>query len=77
MMSDGTKSGFDISQPKLVNEISPVPVIASGGAGCMSDFKNLLEYLHQLGSSCSVFHRNEVKLESLKLYLKMSKLGPI
>ena len=76
MMSDGTRSGFDISQLKLVDEISPVPVIASGGAGCMSDFKNLFKNTSiNSALAAGVFHRNEVKLESLKLYLKMSKLG--
>ena len=39
--TDGVKEGFDIDMLKAVNEAVSVPVIASGGAGCIQDFIDL------------------------------------
>ena len=39
--TDGVKEGFDIEMLKAVNEAVSVPVIASGGAGCIQDFIDL------------------------------------
>ena len=36
--ADGTKDGFDLELVGLMRELSSVPVIASGGAGAVTDF---------------------------------------
>ena len=41
--TDGVKKGFDIEMLKAVIEVSPVPVIASGGAGSAEDFVTLFK----------------------------------
>ena len=38
MDADGTKDGFDLELVGLMRELSSVPVIASGGAGAVTDF---------------------------------------
>ncbi|MBQ1942198.1 MAG: imidazole glycerol phosphate synthase subunit HisF, partial [Clostridia bacterium] len=43
--TDGVKKGFDIEMLRAVSEIVSVPVIASGGAGCIEDFITLFNTL--------------------------------
>ena len=44
--TDGVKKGFDIELLKIVNSVVNVPVIASGGAGCINDFIKLFSLDH-------------------------------
>lgn len=71
MDRDGTKDGFDIPLTKAVVEAVSIPVIASGGAGKMEDF---LEVLVDGGAdaalAASVFHFGEMALSDLKDYLE-------
>ena len=41
--TDGVKRGFDIEMLKAVREAVNVPVIASGGAGCIDDLQSFLK----------------------------------
>ena len=52
-----------------VCEVVNVPVIASGGAGCIDDFIRLFQTLPQVdaGLAASIFHFGEVKIRDLKL----------
>ena len=68
MDKDGTKSGFDIELTKRVCEAVNIPVIASGGAGKMEDFKDILQY-SDAALAASLFHFNEVNINDLKEYL--------
>jgi len=45
-----------------------VPVIASGGAGCIQDFITLFKTLPKVdaGLAASIFHFGEVRIEDLK-----------
>jgi cyclase len=69
--TDGVKGGFDLELLEAVCEIATVPVIASGGAGCMEDFAALFERLPQMDAAlaASVFHFGEVKIPVLKQLL--------
>ena len=69
MDKDGTKSGFDIELTKRVQEAVNIPIIASGGAGKMSDFKEVLEY-SDAALAASLFHFNEISINDLKKYLQ-------
>ena len=69
MDKDGTKSGFDIELTKKVQEAVNIPIIASGGAGKMSDFKDILEY-SDAALAASLFHFNEININDLKTYLQ-------
>jgi cyclase len=42
MDRDGTKAGFDLELTRAVADAVPVPVIASGGAGCLADIADAL-----------------------------------
>ena len=68
MDTDGVKEGFDLELlDKVCNAVS-VPVIASGGAGCMEDFTTLFKALPKVdaGLAASVFHFGEIKIPDLK-----------
>ncbi len=66
--TDGVKNGFDLELLAAVCERVNVPVIASGGAGCISDFVELFQTLPQVdaGLAASIFHFGEVDIGDLK-----------
>ena len=66
--TDGVKKGFDLEMLRAVTEISSVPVIASGGAGCIGDFIMLFKTLPKVdaGLAASIFHFGEVSIADLK-----------
>ena len=66
--TDGVKRGFDLEMLKAVSERVNVPVIASGGAGCIADFVTLFKTLPRVdaGLAASIFHFGEVKIGNLK-----------
>ncbi len=70
--TDGVKNGFDLEMLKAVNEIVNVPVIASGGAGCIQDFTDLFTEIPDIdaGLAASIFHFGEVSISELKKELK-------
>ena len=68
MDTDGVKKGFDLELLKAVTDAVSVPVIASGGAGCIEDFITLFRTLPKVdaGLAASIFHYGEVNIEDLK-----------
>ena len=66
--TDGVKKGFDLEMLDAVCNIVDVPVIASGGAGCMEDFTELFRTLPRVdaGLAASIFHFGEVNICDLK-----------
>ena len=70
--TDGVKGGFDLEMLDALASRVDVPIIASGGAGCKEHFAEL--FLHHprvdAGLAASIFHRGEVDIRDLKLYLR-------
>lgn len=66
--TDGVKQGFDLEMLEAVCNAVSVPVIASGGAGCINDFIKLFNALPKVdaGLAASIFHFGEVKINDLK-----------
>lgn len=66
--TDGVKKGFDLEMLKAVSDAVNVPVIASGGAGCIEDFVTLFKTLPRVdaGLAASIFHFGEVSIKTLK-----------
>ena len=70
MDRDGTKAGYDLELTRAVAEAVNIPVIASGGAGCMQDFADVLtEGKADAALAASLFHFNEIGMRELKEYL--------
>ena len=72
--TDGVKKGFDLDMLDAVCKVVSVPVIASGGAGCIDDFITLFKTLPKVdaGLAASIFHFGEVKIKDLKEKLKVN-----
>ncbi|CAB4731056.1 unannotated protein [freshwater metagenome] len=66
MDADGTKAGFDLEMLKAVRAISSVPVIASGGAGRISDFGDAINAGADAVLAASVFHFGELTISDVK-----------
>ena len=66
--TDGVKKGFDIEMLEAACRAVSVPVIASGGAGCIQDFIDLFTALPGVdaGLAASIFHFGEVRIADLK-----------
>ncbi len=66
--TDGVKKGFDLEMLDAVCNAVSVPVIASGGAGCIEDFITLFKTLPKVdaGLAASIFHFGEVSIKDLK-----------
>lgn len=66
--TDGVKKGFDLEMLDAVCNAVSVPVIASGGAGCIDDFITLFKSLPKVdaGLAASIFHFGEVRISDLK-----------
>ncbi len=66
--TDGVKRGFDLEMLRAVSDLVSVPVIASGGAGCIEDFVTLFKTLPRVdaGLAASIFHFGEVRIDALK-----------
>jgi cyclase len=71
MNNDGTKTGFSRDITGEVSSEVNIPVIASGGAGAMEDFRDVF---FNTGCSAalaaSIFHFGEIDIRDLKKYLK-------
>ena len=74
--TDGVKGGFDLEMLDAVSSAVAVPVIASGGAGCIEDFVTLFKTLPKVdaGLAASIFHFGEVKIADLKGKLKENNI---
>ncbi|MBQ7320703.1 MAG: imidazole glycerol phosphate synthase subunit HisF [Clostridia bacterium] len=72
MDTDGVKQGFDLEMLDAVCRVVKVPVIASGGAGCIDDFTKLFKTLPGVdaGLAASIFHFGEVAIKDLKQELR-------
>ena len=69
--TDGVKQGFDLEMLDAVCQVVNVPVIASGGAGCIDHFTTLFKTLPKVdaGLAASIFHFGEVAIPDLKAAL--------
>lgn len=74
--TDGVKKGFDIELLKEVCAAVNVPVIASGGAGCIQDFVTLFREIPDIdaGLAASIFHFGEVSIKDLKQVLNQNHI---
>ena len=74
--TDGVKNGFDLEMLEAVSNAVDVPVIASGGAGCMDDFVTLFQRLPKVdaGLAASIFHFGQVQIPELKRYLAQNNI---
>ena len=71
MDADGTKAGYDIPLTRAISSAVGVPVIASGGAGSLDDFRAAFEEGGaDAALAASLFHFRELAISDVKDYLE-------
>lgn len=71
MDGDGTKAGFDLPMTKAVTDAVNIPVIASGGCGCLEHFAEVFEKTDcDAALAASLFHFGELTVPQVKEYLE-------
>lgn len=66
--ADGTRQGYDVELYRRLSEAVNIPVIASGGAGEVRHFVEVLRYA-DAALAASVFHMDIIKIPILKAYI--------
>lgn len=76
MDHDGTKAGYACEQyARMTSELS-IPVIASGGAGCIKDIIDVLTIGNaDAALAASIFHYGEIPIPTLKKALKDANIN--
>ncbi len=70
MDRDGTKDGYDLELTRQVAEAVSIPVIASGGAGALDHFYQVLtDGQASAALAASLFHYQEYRVSDVKEYL--------
>ncbi len=70
MDADGTQAGYDCALTRAVSDAVGVPVIASGGAGQLEHFAEVLEAGHASAVlAASLFHFGTLTIPQVKTYL--------
>ena len=70
MDADGTLNGYDVALTRAVADAVRVPVIASGGAGALPHFAEVLtEGRADAALAASLFHDGKMQIPDLKRYL--------
>ena len=71
MDADGTKAGYDIALTRMITDCVNIPVIASGGAGRLEDFRDVIREADVSAVlAASLFHYKELEIRQVKEYLK-------
>jgi len=71
MNHDGVKNGYANEALSRLAEQLSIPVIASGGAGCMEHIRDAFTIGHaDAALAASIFHFGEIGIPELKQYLK-------
>jgi len=71
MDRDGTKDGYDLELTQAITNAVKIPVIASGGAGKLEHFYEVLnDAKADAALAASLFHYGELSVKDVKNYLK-------
>ena len=71
MNHDGVKQGFANEALAMLSDALPIPIIASGGAGCREHFRDAFtQGKADAALAASVFHFGEIPIPELKQWLR-------
>jgi imidazole glycerol-phosphate synthase subunit HisF len=70
MGTDGVREGYDLEQLFAVRADCRVPLVASGGAGCLEHFLKVFCLGVDAALAASVFHTGTIGIGGLKRYLR-------
>ncbi len=71
MGSDGVGTGYDVAQLSTARDLLSIPLVASGGAGCIDHFEEVFrEARVDAALAAGVFHRREHSVGQVKAELR-------
>lgn len=71
MDRDGTRSGFDLALTRAVSDAVDIPVIASGGVGCLQDLADgVIQGRADAVLAASIFHFGDHTVEDAKRLMR-------
>lgn len=75
MDTDGVKKGFDLEITKIIADVVSIPVIASGGCGCLEDFADVFNKTDASAAlAASLFHFGIISVPQVKQFLKSKEI---
>ena len=75
MDGDGTQAGYDLELTRAVSEAVDIPVIASGGAGCLEDiYQAFADGKASAALLASLLHDGDLTVKEIKAYLLQKSL---
>ena len=75
MDGDGTQNGYDLKLTEAVANVVNIPVIASGGAGCLEDIYDVFKKSNASAALlASLLHDEKLTLQEIKKFLINKKL---
>ncbi|MDD6436255.1 MAG: imidazole glycerol phosphate synthase subunit HisF [Clostridiales bacterium] len=76
MDCDGSKDGYDLELTEAISQAVKIPVIASGGAGKLEDFKDVFEKTSaEAALAASLFHYKKLEIMQVKEYLRSNGIS--
>ncbi len=70
MNKDGTRSGFDLGLTRAVSDAIGIPVVASGGVGCLQDLADGIKLGHaDAVLAASIFHYGQHTIQEAKQFM--------
>ena len=70
MDTDGCRDGYDLELTRAVTDVVNIPVIASGGCGCLDHFSQVFEETGaDAALAASLFHFRELTVGQVKEHL--------
>jgi len=76
MDGDGTMNGYDLDITRAVADAVRIPVIASGGAGQLSDFSDVFrDGRADAALAASLFHYRHLRIRDVKDYLLQASIA--
>ncbi len=75
MDHDGTRDGYPCETYAALADVLPIPIIASGGAGCVQDIADVLTLgKADAALAASIFHSGEIPIPVLKQELRKQNI---
>ncbi|MCX7590149.1 MAG: imidazole glycerol phosphate synthase subunit HisF [Kiritimatiellae bacterium] len=69
--ADGTRQGFELTLTRLIADAVPVPVVASGGAGCPQHFVDVFFQAHaDAAIVAGILHTGKFTIPQIKQHLE-------
>ena len=76
MDRDGTRNGFDLALTRTISDAVSIPVIASGGVGCLQHLVDgIIKGKADAVLAASIFHFGEFTVNEAKMLMSQNNIA--